>query len=116
MPGGRPTDYKPEYCQMIIEHMKQGRSIKSFGSVVNACENTIHSWKEKNPEFLRSIKVGEQHSFAFWERLGIAGAAGKVKNFNAASWIFNMRNRFGWRDNVEINTTQPIEIKFIKDV
>ena len=29
-PVGRPTKYKPEYCEMLIEHMSEGLSFESF--------------------------------------------------------------------------------------
>lgn len=38
-----------------------------------------------------------------WEKIGLFGAKGEIEGFNAASWIFNMKNRFreDWRDKQE---------------
>jgi hypothetical protein len=34
--------------------------------------------------------------------MGIAGSSGKLKGFQTGAWIFNMKNRFSWRDRQEI--------------
>ena len=102
MPAGRPTKYRPEYCEMIIEHMAEGLSKEAFAGVIGVHKETIYNWAEANPEFSDAIKTGEVKSRLFWEKLGMAGASGSDE-FNATAWIFNMKNRFGWRDKQEIS-------------
>lgn len=94
----RPTKYKKEYCKQLIEHMTKGLSFESFAGVLQVSNKTLYTWAEKNPEFLHAKKVGTDKSRLFWEKLGVAGAAGKIPNFGSASYIFNMKNRFKWRD------------------
>jgi hypothetical protein len=113
MAGGRPTNYKPEYCDLVVEHMSQGLSFETFGHVVKAHKQTLYEWTEKFQEFGDAKKRGELASQIFWERIGIAGTTGKLKNFNAASWIFNMRNRFGWRNDPDEVKMQPIKIEIV---
>jgi len=100
---GRPTKYKPEYCQMLIKHMAEGLSFECFGALVDSCEDTLYEWVKKYPEFSESRKKGIMFCRLFWEKMGRAGAAGKVPMFNNATWIFNMKNRFAWRDVQDIN-------------
>lgn len=50
--AGQPTKYKPEYCQLVIDHMSRGLSFESFAGVVGTCKQTIYSWMAKYPEFL----------------------------------------------------------------
>lgn len=39
-------------------------------------------------------------SLKWWETTGKEGLWGDKNNmFNSAVWIFNMRNKFGWRDD-----------------
>lgn len=101
--GGRPTDYRPEYCQMLIDHMKQGNSFESFGAVADCAESTLYVWRDANPEFSEAYKRGSAYSRKFWEDLGIVGTV-EGKNFNATTWIFNMKNRFKWTDRQDITT------------
>lgn len=99
---GRPTKYKSTYPAMLIEHMQQGFSFESFGaSPVGVAKDTLYEWVKRHPEFADAKKKAEIESLHFWEQIGIDGAKGVYKNFNAASWIFNMKNRFKWTDRTE---------------
>lgn len=102
---GRPSDYKPEYCQMLIDHMRAGYSFASFGAIVGCCEKTLHTWRNTHEGFLQAQNIGKAYSKLFWEDLGIKACTGKAKNLNSAVWIFNMKNRFGWKDKTETEVT-----------
>jgi transposase len=101
--AGRPTKYKPEYCELLIEHMKAGLSFEAFGGVVagGVAKDTIYGWVRKYPAFSDAKKIGESLSRLWWEKVAVLGMTGKIKNFNATVWIFSMKNRFGWRDLVQ---------------
>lgn len=103
MPRGRPTKYKKEYCQQLIEHMGQGLSFESFAGTISVTDRVLYNWLDKHPDFLQAQKIGKHKCMIFWEKIGVAGAAGKIQNFNAATWIFNMKNRFGWVNELQIN-------------
>lgn len=95
-------------CQEIIEHMTKGLSKEAACAKMGIHKDTLYDWcNPESPRFRKrfsdAVKEGEQQSLAFWEILGIKGAMGKLKNFSAASWIFNMKNRHGWRDKQEIS-------------
>ena len=101
---GRPNKYKPEYCDMLIAHMSQGLSFESFAGVVKCDKVTIYNWTRISKDFLNAKTRGTEECRLFWEKLGVMGAAGKVRNFNPAAWIFNMKNRFKseWRERQEV--------------
>lgn len=99
MPAGRPTKYRKEFCESLIIHMKKGLSFEAFGAECDVSKDTLYQWVSKHPEFADAKKRGTSHSQKFWETIALAGMLGKYgKNFNAAVWIFNMRNRFNWTD------------------
>lgn len=102
MPAGRPTKYKKEYCDMIVEHMAQGLSKESFAGAIGVDEKTIYNWEKEHKPFFQSVKKGEAASKFFWEKLGLSGVNGDIEGFNATTWIFNMKNRFRWTDKQEI--------------
>lgn len=103
MPRGQPTLYKPEYCEELISHMEKGLSFESFGAIANCCADTLYEWVKVHPEFSDARKTAIMKCRIFWEKIGMNGMAGKIKNFQAAIWIFNMKNRFHWSDRQEIN-------------
>lgn len=103
-PGGRPTSYDPVYCDMIIDYMSGGKSKDAFAGHIGVAKSTIYEWIKKHREFSNSVKIAEAKCQDFWEELGVVGTT-EGKNFNASTWIFNMKNRFGWRDKTEVDHT-----------
>ena len=115
MPGGRPTIYKPEYCQQLIEHMAQGLSFESFAGIIGTCTQTIYNWLDKHPEFLEAKKQAFAQNRVFWEKAGLNGMfmGGKDNPFNATVWVFNMKNRFGWADKKETTVASQDDSKLV---
>lgn len=97
-PGGRPTLYRKEYNEMLKDHCEKGLSFEAFAGLVRVSVETIQEWERLFPEFAVAKKEASALCRLFWERLGIRIAAGQLKNANAAVYIFNMKNRFRWRD------------------
>lgn len=97
-PGGRPTLYRQEYCALLIEHCEQGLSFEAFAGLIGVAVDTINEWANVHTEFSAAKKVASAKCRIFWERMGRSIALGKLKNANAAVYIFNMKNRFRWRD------------------
>jgi len=111
--GGRPTVYKEEYPQMLLEHMKQGLSFRSFAAVAGVDFDTVYRWASEHKEFYDAKRAGEAYALMFDEKVlnGISmGAYGK--SASAASHIFKMKNCHKWTDKVEVEqTNKNIEIK-----
>lgn len=103
LPRGRPTKYKQEYCQQVIDWMAQGKSKTWCAAKMGIDVHTFIDWERNNPEFSAAGKKGMALSQAWWEDLGQNAAMGNVDNFNGTAWIFNVKNRFGWRDKVELS-------------
>jgi hypothetical protein len=109
-PGGAPSKYKPEYEQMLIDHMAKGFSFVSFQAIAGVCEDTLHDWVKKHPGWKEAKDKAFAECLLFWEKAGIDGLyditeydekSGKPiskKSLNSTVWIFNMKNRHKWRD------------------
>jgi len=55
-PGrGRPTGYRPEYCQMVIEHMRQGHSLTSFAGSIEVSKDAVYDWIRTHAEFSHAV-------------------------------------------------------------
>lgn len=103
---GRPSSYNPKYCEEIVEYMRQGFSKIAFAAHIGINVSSIYEWERNYPEFSVAIKVAEQECQKYWENMGNMGAMGMIPNFNATAWIFNMKNRFKWRDKQPEEVTQ----------
>jgi hypothetical protein len=100
----KPTKYKREYCEALVEHMAQGYSFDAFGGKLLVGKRTLFDWLDKHIEFREAKDRGELACLYFWEKTGLAGTHGKIKGFQQSSFIFNMKARFakyGWRDTPE---------------
>jgi hypothetical protein len=110
MPAGRPTDYKPEYCEQLIEHMRMGYSYDTFAAVADVCVDTLYEWEKKHPEFSDAKKRARIKGQLVWEQMGMQGMRTEGA-FNSAVWIFNMKNRFKWHDQVKVEADIKTEDK-----
>jgi len=83
--------------------MREGASLCEVAADLGISEQTIHVWKRdgKHKAFAAALEAGTSLAQAWWERLGRAGAAGKV-DIQPAVWIFTMKNRFDWTDKKEL--------------
>ena len=89
---GRPTLYKPEYCEEVIALGKEGKSLAQMCAHFDISRQTIDNWGKDHPEFLDALTRARVHMQAKLEELGFAGLANK--EFNAAVWKTTMAARF----------------------
>lgn len=110
--AGQPTKYKPEYCQMLIDHMKEGYSFFTFAAVLGVNPDTVYNWVNLFPEFSEAKRTGLAASVQWWEQLWRAGAAGQIPNYNATSVIFALKNKAPeiYKDRHEIKTTHEVKV------
>ncbi len=110
---GRPTDYKKEYCQMLIEHMSEGLSFESFGGVIDCDKATLYRWLDAQSDFSNAKAIGRQKSLIFWEKQGVKGLFSiDGISLNPTVYRLNMINRFAWKDKAE--EEKKIEIQMDK--
>lgn len=109
---GQPTKYRPEYCQMLIEHMQKVHSFESFAAVINTDRSTLYNWCKDHREFFDARKKGREQAQIGLENIGKGLMTGKVKG-NVAAWIFFMKNLTGWRDDLPPEEEEIEGIDFI---
>lgn len=59
MAGGRPTDYRDEYCEQVEKLCKLGATDEEIADFFEVHVDTIYEWKSVHPEFSESIKRGK---------------------------------------------------------
>ena len=108
---GQPTKYKKEYCQKLVDFMAQGYSFEAFAGHVSVDRDTIYEWANVHKEFSDAKKEAFSKSREFWEQIALKNLhlPHQGGSFNATVWIFNMKNRFGWKDNIELKQTDDKE-------
>ncbi len=113
---GRPTKYKSEMCDTLIELMKEGASLTEVICELDISHETLMDWRNSdspryNEDFSEAIKKGLAYSQKWWE----THARKQLENpkFNSTLWYMNMKNRFGWRDKHEHSGDQSAPIKIV---
>lgn len=129
---GRPTKYRPEYCDLLIKHFsiepyrvekrvkidKNGTVIPyeelvpnppphvvTFYTLIGISEETFYAWVDAIPEFSEAYKTAQR----YLERIYETNAA--VNLYNPSWSIFAAKNRFHdrdwkkWTDKQEIDHT-----------
>lgn len=112
-PVGRPTSYRPEYCEKVIELGKLGKSLAQFASNFNVSRQTIDNWAEDYPEFLEALNKAKAHAQDWWENAGQEGMFLGGSGFNAAVWKATVQARFreDYTERQEIHQTGSMEHK-----
>jgi len=96
---GRPSLYKPEYCQELMSYMSQGKPYGAFAGTIGVHIDTLYEWEKVHPEFSEAKKIGRSMSYDYMIELAHSQMIdGKLNN---TAWIFMMKNMHGWRDKQE---------------
>lgn len=114
--GGRPSKYKEEYCQALVEHMREGFTFEAFAGAVGVCVDTLYEWSDAHQEFSEAKKLGRGAQMLTDEKTLKGLVSGKITGSTTAH-IFKMKNCHpkNWRDRQEIesvNTNKNIEVSY----
>ncbi len=119
-PEGRPTDYRPEYCAMLINHLSDGNGYVSFAASIGVSIQTLYDWEKKHPPFIESKRLAWGMYQSWWETEGKKGlyeqvlinedGSKSILKMNATVWIYNMKCRFreDWHEAQKVDTTVTI--------
>lgn len=104
---GRPSSYKPEYAEKVIELGKQGKSIAQISAALEVHRANLYDWAEQNPEFSAALKLAMEYSQNWWEEqaqihLHMPHQSG---TFNSKLWELNVKSRFR-KDYTETTKTE----------
>lgn len=96
-PVGRPTEYKPEYCQKLIEFGNTGKSFEAFGSIVGVSKQTLYTWCKEYPEFLDAKRVAKSHGRNALEDMLIR--SGRYQGGNPTPYMYLLKSCHNLRDD-----------------
>jgi hypothetical protein len=94
--GGRPSEYKPEYCQAVIDKMEQGLSLAAFAGSIKVARDTVYAWMHEHSEFSDAVARARSTRVLWLERKLLASRKGA----ETTAAIFALRNAdpSEWRD------------------
>ena len=114
MPAGRPTDYRPEYCALVVQLGKEGKSVVQMACAIDVARQTLYQWAEDHEDFSDAFTRAKQWAQDWWETQAQCGLT--ADKFNAQLWSRSMAARFPEdyqeRKGVEITGASgaPLEI------
>ena len=105
---GRPTTYREEYCEKIIQHFEKAiaerdndnsrfPTFEAFAHSIDVHTDTLQEWRSVHPKFSVAYKRAKQLQQTYW----IEGSM--ESKFNPAFTIFAGKNLFGWRDKHDVD-------------
>jgi len=109
---GRPTKYKPEYCEALIDNSREGFTYEAFAGKIGVSVECLHEWCRVYPEFSEAKRKAKVAQRAWLEGMGRAMMAGKIPGAVPSVWIFYMKNCQNWRDNPSIDQEDVEAIEF----
>jgi hypothetical protein len=65
------SNYKPEYCEQVIEMGRKGMSKEQISGTLNVAWNTLDCWAERHPTFMQAIRTAKNLELHYWEDLGL---------------------------------------------
>lgn len=119
MGAGRPKDTVAErlpsdWQDRMRELAMQGASELEVRLEYRLSEDLWYRWIREEPEFSKTVKECKELCRIWWERHGRKMAEGTADG-NAVVWIFNMKNRFGWKDKTETEHSGHISVSDLTD-
>lgn len=111
--GGTDTLYRPEYCELLMEHMSKGFSFTSFGGEIGRGRTTLFEWLDEHPEFRRAKDVGHEKAKKFFEAMAIGKMDGSIAKGDTPLLTLFLRTRFRdeYTDRVEIANADDTSLK-----
>jgi transposase len=125
-PVGRPSLYKPEYCEEVIALGKIGKSVEQIASRLGFSLRVMYDWRDAYPEFLHALDEAKQHEQAWWEDQAdnYMVETKDGPRLNATIWSRSMAARFPkkYREQVKQEITGAdgapfltgIQVSFVK--
>lgn len=111
-PVGRPTKYSKAIAERLPSMFENGESVVEVCVALGITKQTFYRWVDEKPEFSDAYEKGKEISEAWWTRLARGGSTGQVK-VQPATLIFNLKNRFGWKDRIETEHTGEFAGKLV---
>ena len=114
---GRPTDYRPEFCEQVVELGKQGKSHAQIAASLGCSRQCLYEWQSVYPEFSYAIKYARDLAQAWFEDIGQVNMVAPTQGFSAALWAKQVSCRFADdytdKQKQEVTGATSLEVRFV---
>lgn len=110
---GRPTAYRPEYDELVIEFMGQGFTLTAFAGHIGVARDTVYQWVRAHASFSDALNRAHAANQLWWERkLQTSKTGGQV-----AASIFGLKNRASedWKEVREVKHQHEHALRQLTD-
>jgi hypothetical protein len=111
---GRPTDYRPEYCEAVIAAMSEGLSLTAFAGLIGQGRDTVYKWIRAHSEFGDAVSRARAARVLWLERKLLRSRKGA----ETRAAIFALKNAAPdeWRDfKTTEHKQQPVGFERLTD-
>lgn len=110
---GRPTLYRPEYCQRAIDFMRQGYSVTALAGHLGVSKNAIYEWMAAHRDFGDAVNIGRAARVAALETKLLNTSQG----VGVTAAIFALKNADPdeWQDRYNTETEVSVAIQHLSD-
>lgn len=86
--------------KLLCKHVREGKSLDCFSELG---DESIREFMKLYPDEFNAVELKEamRGGKEMWETIGHRQAVGTCLG-NSRSWYYNMANRYGWRDKLDI--------------
>lgn len=106
--GGRPTKYKPQYCEEMLEMARTGRGPTAFAAQIGVARSSLYEWAKDNKAFSDALERSKQLVEEYLVEMGMENMFSK--DFNTKIWEMFLKCQHGWRDKDKTDTV--INVKY----
>jgi hypothetical protein len=113
-PGvGRPSEYRPEYCELVIERMAQGYSLTAFAGSIRVSKDAVYDWIKAHSEFSDAVSRARPARLTSLETKLLHSRKGA----ETTAAIFALRNADPdeWRDVKHQEHSHSVKVESLTD-
>ena len=99
-PWIKDSDHLAEICEALPLMFKNGESVAEICAEFGIARSTFYKNVAEYDDLAVAYELGKTFCESWWQKLGRAGAAGKV-DIQPTVYIANMNNRFGWSQKLD---------------
>jgi hypothetical protein len=111
--AGRPTEYRPEYCDLVIEKMGEGLSLTAFSGLICVARDTVYQWIKAHREFSDAVSRARSCRVLYLERKLLVSRKGA----ETAAAVFALKNAdpVEWRDVKHTEHKHSLAVETLTD-